>query len=99
MRYLHCTRDVCICFGKRDACVEGYTYVDYAGDLDKRRSTSSYVFMFAGGTVSWRSHSQSCTSMSTIEAKYIAVSKACKEAIWLTWLVRDLGIAIEMPTL
>ena len=37
--------------------------------------------------------------MSTTEAEYIAVSEACKEAIWLTRVVRDLGITIEMPTL
>ena len=37
--------------------------------------------------------------MSTTEAKYIAATKACKEAIWLAHLVRDLGIAVEIPTL
>ena len=46
MRYLHHIENVCICFGKRDSCVEGYMNVDYARDVDKRRPTSSYVFMF-----------------------------------------------------
>ena len=77
----------------------GYIDVDYVGDMDKRRSTLGYVFMFIGGVVSWRSRLQNCTSMSTIEAKYIVVLEACKEAIWLSRLVRDLGITIEMPTL
>ena len=99
MRYLNGTRDVCICFGSKGTCVEGYTDADYAGDMDKRRSTSGYVFMFTGGAVSWRSRLQDCTSMSTTEAEYIAASEACKEAIWLARLVRDLGITVEMPTL
>ncbi|MCO5583457.1 hypothetical protein L7F22_037368 [Adiantum nelumboides] len=37
--------------------------------------------------------------MSTIEAEYIGASGACNKAIWLSHLLRDLGITIEMPTL
>ena len=55
--------------------------------------------MFSRGGVSWRSQLQNCTSMSTTEAKYIAAVEECKEAIWLTCLVKDLGVTIEMPTL
>ena len=90
----------CVHFlGSKEPGVEGYTDADYVRDMDKRRSTSGYVFMFTGGVVSWRSRLQNCTSMSTTKAEYIAVSEACKEAIWLARLVRDLGITIEMPTL
>ena len=99
MRYLNGTKRLCICFGRNRACVFGYTDADYAGDMDKRRSTSGYVFMFTGGVVSWRSRLQNCTSMSTVEVEYIATSKACKEAIWLARLVGDLGILVEVPTL
>ena len=62
MRYLNGTRKLCICFGRNEACVVGYTDADYAGDMDMR-STSGYVFMFTGGAVSWRSRLQNCTSM------------------------------------
>ena len=55
MRYLNGTRDVRICFGSKEPGVEGYTDADYVGDMDKRRSTSGYVFIFIGGAVSWRS--------------------------------------------
>ena len=55
MRYLNGTRKLCICFGRNEACVVGYTAADYAGDMDKRRSTLGYVFMFTRGAVSWRS--------------------------------------------
>ena len=55
MRYLIGTKKLCICFGRNEACVVGYTDADYAGDMDKRRSTSGYVFMFTRGVVSWRS--------------------------------------------
>ncbi|MCO5607645.1 hypothetical protein L7F22_061843 [Adiantum nelumboides] len=49
----------------------------------------------AGGAVSWRSRLQTCVTQSTTEAEHVAVSEACKEAIWLGRLVTDLGIKEE----
>ena len=37
--------------------------------------------------------------MCIAEAKYIVVAEACKEAIWLACLVKDLGMTVEMSTL
>ena len=99
MRYLNGTKELCICFGNKEACVLGYTDADYAGNMDKRRSTSGYVFIFAGGVVSWQSCLQNCMSMSTTKAEYIVASEACKEVIWLARPVGDLGIFVEVPTL
>ncbi|CAL9018801.1 unnamed protein product, partial [Prunus brigantina] len=61
-------------------------------DLDKRRSTSGYVFTCAGGPISWRALLQPITALSTIEAEYIALAEAGKEAIWLNGLVSQMGI-------
>ena len=77
----------------------GYTNVDYESNLDKRRSTSRYVFMFINGAISQISRLQDCMAMLTIESKYIIVFEAFKEAIWLASLVRALGILVEMPIL
>ena len=38
-------------------------------------STSSFVFMLAGGAVSWHSVKQKATTDSTTEAKYVAASR------------------------
>ena len=35
--------------------VIGYSDSDYAGYVDSSKSTSRYIFMFAGGVISWRS--------------------------------------------
>jgi hypothetical protein len=59
--------------------------------LDKRRSTSGYVFTLAGGPVSWMSKFQNVVSLSTTEAEYMASSHACKEAIWLQGLLGEFG--------
>eukprot|EP00253_Pinus_taeda_P009951 PITA_09951 len=62
-----------------------------AGDLDKRRSTSGYVFTLASGAISWMSKLHNIVALSTTEAEYIATSHACKEAIWLKGLFREFG--------
>ena len=96
MRYLSHTKSMRLCYGSQDLSVKVYTDSNYVGDLDKWRSTSGYVFMLAGGAVSWRSRLQNCITQSTTEAEYVAIMEACKEAIWLGRLVADLGIKIEM---
>ncbi|XP_071909786.1 secreted RxLR effector protein 161-like [Coffea arabica] len=51
------------------------------GDLDKRRSTTDYLFIFAKAPVSWKSTLQSTVALSTMEAEYMAITEAMKEAI------------------
>ena len=67
----------------------GFVDSDFAGDLDKRRFTSGYVFTLAGGAISWMSKLQDTVALSTTEVEYIATSHACKEAIWLRGLLRE----------
>ena len=55
LRYLRGTRDHCIVFDGSEGSVCGYVDADYAGDLDKRRSTTGYVFTLGGGAISWMS--------------------------------------------
>ena len=95
LRYIHGTVDFGLKFEKDSRArqhVFGYVDSDYAGDLDKRRSTTGYVFTLAGGPVCWRSTLQSTVALSTTEAEYMAATEAIKEAIWLHGLISDLGI-------
>ncbi|KAH9689127.1 hypothetical protein KPL70_015374 [Citrus sinensis] len=93
LRYLYGTVDVTLLF-KKDCgqqCV-GYCDSDFTGDLDKRRSTTGYVFTLGGGPVCWRSILQSTIALSSTEAEYMAATEAVKEAIWLRGLLGDFGI-------
>jgi len=58
LRYIQKTVDVGLLFERDDTLgqgVIGYVDSNYAGDLDKRRSTTGYVFAFVGGPISWKS--------------------------------------------
>ena len=63
--------------------LEGFTDANMAGDLDGRKSTSGFLFTFAGEVVSWQSKLQKCVALSTIEAEYIAATEAAKEMLWM----------------
>ena len=95
MRYLKNTVDVGLEFEQDKSlglCVVGYCDSDYAGDLDKRRSTTGFLYTLAKAPVSWKSTLQSTVALSTTEAEYMAISEAVKEAIWLHGLLEDLGV-------
>ena len=56
MRYLKGTKDYMLMYRQTDNLeVIGYSDLDYANYIDLRKSTLGYVFMLAGGVVSWRS--------------------------------------------
>lgn len=100
LRYIQGTVDLGLKFEKsEDSLVTGYVDSDYAGDLDKQRSTTGYVFTMAKGPVSWRSILQSTIALSSTEAEYMAVTEAVKEAIWLQGLVTDLGFKQQQVTI
>jgi hypothetical protein len=84
------TSNACLQFGKSRDGLVGYVDSDFAGDLDKRRSLTGYVFTIGGCAVSWKACLQSTVALSTTEAEYMAISEACKEAIWLRGLYSEL---------
>ena len=49
-----------------------------------------------GAAVSWRSINQSCIAYSTMEAEYVAVLKATKEAVWLRKFLMELGVIAKV---
>ncbi|KAM2449967.1 hypothetical protein PS1_020004 [Malus domestica] len=92
VRYLKGTSKICLCFGSSKPILEGFTDADMGGDLDGIKSTSGYLFTFAGGAVSWQSKLQKCVALSTTDAKYIAATEACKELLWLKRFLQELGL-------
>ena len=92
LRYLKGTSDLCLCFGGSKPVLEGFTDSDMAGDLDDRKSTSGFLFTFAGGAVSWQSRLQKCVALSTTEAEYIAATEAGKEMLWMQRFLQELGL-------
>ncbi|KAL4382962.1 hypothetical protein GQ457_15G015010 [Hibiscus cannabinus] len=90
LRYIKSSLDVASCYRGSDFLISGYVDSDYAGDLDKSKSTTGYLFTVACRVVSWVSKLQSVVATSTIETEYVAATQANKEAIWLKMLLDEL---------
>ncbi|KAH9668792.1 Integrase catalytic domain-containing protein [Citrus sinensis] len=91
MRYIRGNSDVALCYGGSEFTVRRYVNLDFAEDLDKRKSTTGYVFTLAGGAVSWVSKLQTVVALSTTKVEYMAAIQDCKEAIWIQRLLEELG--------
>lgn len=88
LRYIAGTRDFGLMYrASATLAPVGYSDSDWGGCTINRKSTSGYVFMMAGGAVSWKSRKQGCVAQSSSEAEYMALSAAVKEAIWLRNIV------------
>ncbi|GKB21668.1 retrovirus-related pol polyprotein from transposon TNT 1-94 [Tanacetum coccineum] len=73
----------------------GFVDSDYAKDPDKGRSITGFAFLVQGCVVSWKAMLQHVVALSTIEAEYMALTEAVKEAIWLRGLLEELGVELN----
>ncbi|GJU57238.1 hypothetical protein Tco_1235004 [Tanacetum coccineum] len=55
----------------------------HAGCLDTRKSTSRRIQFLGDELVSWMFKKQDCTTMSTAEAEYVALSASCAQVLWI----------------
>jgi hypothetical protein len=71
-----------------DMRLQGYAGADWAGSAVDQKSTSG-CFTLESAMVSWCNKKQSSVALSTGEAKYIALSVAVREEVWLHKLLVD----------
>lgn len=92
LRYLQGSKHLSMVYQKFDGNkLLAYSDADWAGDIEKRRSTSGFAFLLGGGAISWLSRLQPVVALSTTEAEYIALTSAAQEHVWLTRLFREIG--------
>jgi hypothetical protein len=67
--------------------LQGYLDLDWAKSAVDRKSTSRCCFSLGSTVITWSNRKQTSATLSLIEAKYITVSMASCEAIWLRKLL------------
>ena len=76
----------------------GWVDSHFAADPDTQRSVSGYILSLNGGPVAWKSKRQSCTTLSSAEAEFVAASICRQEVIYIRSLLRGLGYGQIGPT-
>nr|CAN73722.1 hypothetical protein VITISV_041002 [Vitis vinifera] len=99
LRYLKGSLDTCLCFTGASLKLQGYVDADFAGDIDSRKSTTGFVFILGGTTISWASNLQKIITLSSTEAEYVAAIEVENEMIWLHGFLDELGKRQEMDIL
>ena len=70
----------------------------FSRDLDKRRSLIGYAFTIGGCAISWKVTLHTIVAFSTIKVEYMAITEACKEAIWLKGFLGEICDDLQTTT-
>ena len=61
-------------------------------DIDDKKSTQGYVFLYTGDTVNWKSFKQSIITDFTVEVEYIVAFEATKVAFWFKKFITEMDV-------
>ena len=70
-----------------------YVDADYASDKATRKSTSGVMAYHQTNLVNWLIRNQKSVALSTMEAGYMALCEASKEAMYLRQLFKELSLS------
>jgi hypothetical protein len=90
--YLQKVSNMKLTFGYRctPLTLTRYVDADWANDINDCRSVRGYIFLLAGGAVSWAAQKQKIVAQSSTEAEYVIRALATNEAIWIHQLLSEI---------
>ena len=94
LRYLKGTLNLGLMYEKgADLKVHGYSDASHGDDIDTRKGRAGYMFQSGVAAVSWKSSLLETVTHSSCESEYLALSYAGNEAIYLSQMQGELGVA------
>jgi hypothetical protein len=107
VRYLKCTCNMGTIVeptGKLN--IECWVDADFAGlhgsepssDRNSARSRTGWIVCLGGTPLLWKSQLQSCVTLSTLEAEYVALSAALRTVVWTKAMVLEVSNAIGLSS-
>ncbi|TYK18485.1 putative mitochondrial protein [Cucumis melo var. makuwa] len=100
LRYIKGTLGHGLQFSSQSSLVlSDHSDADWAGDPTDRPFATGYCFYLGDSLISWRSKKQSVVSRSSTESEYRALASTTTELLWLRWLLADMNVPQQGPTL
>lgn len=89
-RYLHGTINLGLRYTSKDVRLNGYTDVDWDGNVIDRKRAFGCYFSFGSSMISWMSRKQNFVALSMAKVEYVFSGMASCEVVWLRKLFEDL---------
>jgi hypothetical protein len=100
LRYLRGTKTQCLFYDSNSPLqLHAYSDATWASDPTDRRSITGYCILLGSSPVAWKSKKQAVVSRSSTEAELRALATTTAEIIWIRWLLADLDVSCDSPTL
>lgn len=77
---------------------QAYANADWVGNINDRKSTTSFYVFLGASILTWKSKRQSVLACFTVETKYRVMAQDTAKIVWLHYLLSILGIIISLPT-
>ena len=103
LKYLKGTADLALTYGPPNpysqSMQQAYYDTNYAGDEERRWSTTGYTFFIGGSCSELEQHATTNSGHTSSDAEYMAANFAGFEAMWLKQLLIELGYHIPKLTI
>ena len=94
IKYISGTCDYGLFYSKEsNMSLAGYSDVDWAGNANDKKSTTSGCFYVRDNLVTWMSKKQNSVSLLTADAEYIVAESCCSQFLWMKKLLGDYEIS------
>lgn len=90
LKYLKKTKSYGLMYTKDNKNLEGFVDADWGSNNIDRKSYTGFCFKFSGAVISYECKKQQTVALSSTESEYMAISEACKEAIYLKSLMYEI---------
>lgn len=85
------------CSPSNDLHISNFSNVDWAANINTRRSIIAYVVYLGRNPTSWQSKKQASVSRRSTEAKYKALAHCTVDVCWIKLVLKDLNKFVATP--